>query len=361
MKWMYYNILAAAVALSMVGCTDWENAEAEVFDNSMTDVVKSEEYYENLRAYKKSDHSIAFGWYSEWEEGSANTGNTLSAIPDSMDMISLWNNSRNLSPKKRADLEFVQKVKGTKVLLCTFVQYIGKGVTPPEYDTDEETRNAYWGWNPNPADKKENLPAIAKYAKAFADTINAYGYDGLDIDFEPYVDGVDGPLDEDPEYVAMLFAEFSKYLGPKSGTGLTFCVDGEIERIPEGTEVYFDYFIQQAYKVSSSSGLRSRFERSYNSIGRGMTKAEFAKKYIITENLESAIDCLNGGYKWEDFPLDVKPSLVGYADLDLGEGLKKGGFGAYRFSNERANTPKFKWMRKAIQEQNPCPGYQTID
>ena len=57
----------------------------------------------------------------------------------------------------------------------------------------------------------------------------------------------------------------------------------------------------------------------------------------------------------------MKPSLVGYADLDLGEGLRKGGFGAYRFSNERANNPKFKWMRKAIQEQNPSPGYQTID
>lgn len=361
MKLIFYNIIVATAILSMVSCTDWETAEAEIFDKSMTEVVKSEEYYENLRAYKKSDHSIAFGWYSEWEEGSADTGNTLSAVPDSMDMISLWNNSRNLSPKKKADLEFVQKVKGTKVLQCTFVQYIGKGVTPAEYDTDEATRNAYWGWNPNPADKKENLPAIEKYAKAFADTIKAYGYDGLDIDFEPNVDGVSGPLDEDPVYVAMLFKEFSKYFGPKSGSGLIFCVDGEIEHIPEGTETYFDYFIQQAYMNHSSNGLRSRFETSYRSIGRGMSKAEFAKKYIITENLESAIDCLNGGYKWENFPLDVKPSLVGYADLDLGEGLRKGGFGAYRFSNERANNPKFKWMRKAIQEQNPSPGYQTID
>ena len=205
MKLIFYNIIVATAILSMVSCTDWETAEAEIFDKSMTEVVKSEEYYENLRAYKKSDHSIAFGWYSEWEEGSADTGNTLSAVPDSMDMISLWNNSRNLSPKKKADLEFVQKVKGTKVLQCTFVQYIGKGVTPAEYDTDEATRNAYWGWNPNPADKKENLPAIEKYAKAFADTIKAYGYDGLDIDFEPNVDGVSGPLDEDPVYVAMLF------------------------------------------------------------------------------------------------------------------------------------------------------------
>lgn len=364
MKPIFYNILAATVTLSMVSCSDWETAEAEIFDNPMTDVVKSEEYYENLRAYKNSEHSLAFGWYSEWEEGTADLGNTLSAMPDSMDMISLWNNSRNLSPVKKADLEFVQKVKGTKVLQCTFVSHIGMGITPTEYNVDEATRNAYWGWNPNPANKEENFPALAKYAKAFADTVNAYGYDGLDIDFEPYVDGAPGPLDEDPVYVAELFKEFSKYFGPLSGTGLIFCVDGEIERIPLSTVPYFDYFIQQAYMCHYNNSLQNRFNNSFNSIGQNIGKEEFAKKYIITENLESAIDCLNGGYRWENFPLDVKPSLVGYADFKPKDGdkeLRKGGFGAYRFSNERANYPKFKWMRTAIQEQNPSPGYTPID
>ena len=367
MKHTFYSLLAASMAFSMTACDDWETAEAESFDRPMTEVVKSEEYYANVRAYKKSDHSLAFGWYSECEDGAANTGNTLCAVPDSMDMISLWNNSRNLSPIKKADLEYVQKVKGTRVLICTFCQYIGKGVTPAEADKDDASRHAFWGWNPNAEDKEENRPAMQRYAKAFADTINFYGYDGLDIDFEPYVDGVAGPLDEDPVYAKMLFEEFGKYFGPKSGSGLVFCVDGEIERIPDGTEIYFDYFIQQAYGGRFESYLKGRFEGSYNSIcfdsqGKNvMSKEEFARKYIITENLESAIDCLNGGYQWENFPKDVKPSLVGYADLDLGEGLRKGGFGAYRFSNERSNTPKFKWMRKAIQEQNPCPGYQTID
>ena len=61
MKLIFYNIIVATAILSMVSCTDWETAEAEIFDKSMTEVVKSEEYYENLRAYKKSDHSIAFG------------------------------------------------------------------------------------------------------------------------------------------------------------------------------------------------------------------------------------------------------------------------------------------------------------
>lgn len=53
MKLIFYNIIVATAILSMVSCTDWETAEAEIFDKSMTEVVKSEEYYENLRAYKK--------------------------------------------------------------------------------------------------------------------------------------------------------------------------------------------------------------------------------------------------------------------------------------------------------------------
>lgn len=361
MKLTISKIAFAALGLAMVSCNDWENAEAEIFDNSMTEIVKDEAYYENLRAYKKSDHSISFGWYSEWGEGGTDTGNMLMAMPDSMDMISLWNNSRNLSSAMKADLEYVQKVKGTKVLMCTFVQHIGKGVTPPEHDKDEETRNAYWGWKTNPADKEENRPAIQKYAKAFYDTICYYGYDGLDIDFEPYIDGSYGPLDEDKDYSKMLFTEFGKYFGPQSESGLIFCVDGELWNVSPDCGIYFDYFIEQAYKERNSSRLLYRFNRAYNSVGSKLEKADFAKKYILTENLESAIDCLNGGYQWENFDKSIKPSLVGYADFEIGDGLRKGGFGGYRFSNERANDPKYKWMRKAIQEQNPCPGYVTID
>ena len=96
-----------------------------------------------------------------------------------------------------------------------------------------------------------------------------------------------------------------------------------------------------------------------------MSEEEFTKKFIVTENLESAMDCLNGGYLWIDsdnksWDKSIMPSLVGFADWKPANGIRKGGFGAYRFSNESVNTPPYKWMRKAIQQQNPAPGKKII-
>lgn len=68
----------------------------------------------------------------------------LQAVPDSMDIISLWNNA-HLTPTKKADLDFVTKVKGTKVLICSFVAEVGCFYSPAEYQTVQE-RKDYWGW-----------------------------------------------------------------------------------------------------------------------------------------------------------------------------------------------------------------------
>ncbi|MBO8444496.1 MAG: endo-beta-N-acetylglucosaminidase [Bacteroidetes bacterium] len=373
---IFKSAAIAAAVLSTVGCSEWMTPEAEVYDEySLTEVARDDAYYAAIRAYKESDHAIAFGWYDSWGEPGISTANMLSAVPDSMDIISLWNNSRPLSDAKKEDLRFVQEKKGTKVLICTFVQKIGNGFTPSEYEYDTSRPetvaawNEYWGWTDNPANKEDNKPAIEKYAKAISDTLYHYGYDGLDIDLEPNIDATYGPLDEDPTYLQWLFEALSKYIGPKSGTGRLFVIDGELWEIPVETCTCFDYFVSQAYSVSGGtpspsagvsasnmdyrlSQIVSRFCPTY------MTEEEVTNKFVITENLESAIDCLNGGFYWTDiqgrrWSKSVMPSYLGMASWEPSNGFRKGGFGAYKFSNERSNTPMYKWLRRGIQQQNP--------
>ena len=113
---IFKSVMIAAAAFAAVGCSDWMTPEPEVFDEySLTEVARDDAYYEALRAYKESDHAIAFGWYDGWGEPGMSTANMLLAVPDSMDIISLWNNSRPLTPQKKEELRFVQDVKGTKV------------------------------------------------------------------------------------------------------------------------------------------------------------------------------------------------------------------------------------------------------
>lgn len=365
-------ILPLIATFPFAGCNDWVTPEAEMFDSSLTEIAKDDSYYEALRAYKSSDHSISFGWYSEWGEGSVSTVDMLQAVPDSMDIISLWNNATNLTETKKADLKYVQQVKGTKVLMCTFLQWVGKGFTPPEFDGTQEKRENFWGWKDGDEEAIRN--SLDKYAKAIADTINLYGYDGLDIDYEPNIDGVRGKLDENATYFGWAVEAIGKYLGPKSGTGKLFIIDGEIYNLPAHLCVYFDYFVSQAYSVSggtpapgagtTANNKESRLSSIVRAYADYMSEEEITNKFVITENLESAMDCLAGGFYWTDsrgrWDKSVMPSLVGFADWKPANGFRKGGFGGYRFSNEKANNPAYKWMRRAIQQQNPAPGKRII-
>ena len=111
-------------------------------------------------------------------------------------------------------------------------------------------------------------------------------------------------------------------------------------------------------EIENKTGEKTQVLDSAGFINRNASESTF-------ENLESASDCLNGGFLWTDatghrWDKSVMPCLVGFADWKPSNGFRKGGFGAYQFGYENANNPPYKWLRKAIQQQNPSPGYDVI-
>ncbi|MGM9738071.1 MAG: glycoside hydrolase family 18 [Candidatus Cryptobacteroides sp.] len=361
--------LAAALLALFAGCSDWMEPESNIYDDCPLDQLKRDDaYYEALREYKASEHSVAFGWFSGWGEASANISSTLSAVPDSMDIISLWDNSRNLTPGKKEDLEFVQKVKGTKVIVCGFVHVIGQGYTPAEYNGSDQMREAFWGWDDG--DEEAIHSAIAKYAKAISDTLGKYGYDGFDIDYE-----TGGKLDKTRKYFDWFVEEMGHYFGPKSGTGRLFVIDGYVNTLSPHIVQYIDYFVSQAYSVSggtpsASAGTTAadkdrRLSQCVTAFQEVLTEEQVTNMFIVTENVESAMDCLKGGFYWTDsqgrkWSKDVMPSMLGFASWEPANGFRKGGFGGYKFNNEAVSTTPYKWFRKGIQQQNPAPGSRII-
>ena len=353
----------------LAGCSNWTEPEVNVYDDCPLDQIdRDEAYYEALRAYKASEHSVAFGWFSGWGEGSANMSATLSAVPDSMDIISLWDNQRNLTEAKKKDLEYVQKVKGTKVVVCAFVNNIGDGYTPPEHNGSIEEKKEFWGWIDG--DNEAIQSAIAKYAKAISDTLYKYGYDGFDIDYEP-----GGELDKNMTYFGWLVRELSNYFGPKSSTGRLFLIDGYVNRLTPEIAQCVDYFVSQAYSVSggtpspnagtTAADKDRRLSQFVTAFQEVLTEEEVTNKFIVTENLESAMDCLNGGFFWTDiqnrrWSKEVMPSILGFASWQPSNGFRKGGFGGYKFNNESVSNTPYKWFRKAIQQQNPAPGAKIV-
>ena len=154
----------------------------------------------------------------------------------------------------------------------------------------------------------------------------------------------------------VFITELGKSIGPKSAhPEKLLIVDGEPQTLHAKTAPYISYYVIQAYHAKEAN-LDSRLQIGLNKFKSVMTEEEITNRYVMTENLESAIDCLNGGYPFTTRDGRVTPyrSLEGFARWQPLNGYMKGGFGGYHIDGEAVNTPSYKYLRRAIQAQNPA-------
>lgn len=294
----------------------------------------SDEYYENLRAYKASDHSIAFGWFSQYGQQNSMAVRFL-GLPDSLDICSLWG---GIPAKERTDiweeLRFVQEVKGTKMLAVA--------ITRIDAETDDhEFKQAYNEAKQMPAgeEREEALNrAIEMYAEYFLDQVFENDLDGFDADYEPEGDFLSG------SYFNYFMQYLAKYMGPnpnitkeerlkliqeRYGTGVTdtdkmLCVDSPSDLSSELYDIC-NYYFKQAYSGGTYSSWPS----------------------------EKVVYCCNMGDGWQG-TMDVMYQQASYQP----ENGRKGGFGAFfihRDYNVHENNPyPYKRFRECIQIQNPA-------
>lgn len=364
--YLLYGLFLSVITSLFISCSDWTDAEREVFPEEMT----SEEYYAALRAYKQTDHQIAFGWFGNWTGEGAFMKNSLAGIPDSVDIVSIWGNWSNLTEAQKKDLEFCQKTKGTRFTLCFIITSVGTQITPQEvydtweekgYSSEQEAVNDFWEWPEDESDEAAVEASIRKYASAIADTITTYGYDGFDIDYEPNY-GNNGNIVDDDDRMFIFVDELGKYFGPKSGTGKLLLIDGEPQSITSRPEIghYFDYFVIQAYNASGDSNLDRRLINGgvagpglIQTYGEELGEERVTNMTIMTENFEAVDAAMNGGYNYTDRYGNTMKSLEGMARWQPSNGFRKGGVGTYHMEAEYGTTPEYKNLRNAIQIMNP--------
>lgn len=353
-KNIFKILTVATLVFSLIGCSKWTEPKTnEVVHNggfATMNNAESEAYYSALRDYKKTAEKygrpVAFGWFSNWSPTGIIRKGYLSAVPDSMDIISMWSGApakADLTEDQAKDKEFVQKVKGIKLLEVSLLSHLGKGRTPDSVyagikekaheegwsdgQLAQALRNArwdYWGFTSHDLNNKEELKAaLAKFAKSLCDGLFENEWDGFDIDWEPGAgfNDMDGTITNST--IGYLVSEMGKYIGPASdpeGKGhKLLCIDGQISSFSADMEQYVDYWIKQLYGWGSTD-----FQ----------TPGNHPEKLIITENFEAYSK--SGG------------KLLKQAALMPQTGYK-GGVGAYRFDNDYNNYPDYKWMREAIR------------
>lgn len=297
--------------------------------------IKSEQYYADLRAYKqRNDHEVFFGWFGGWNAESPNMINLLRSVPDSVDIISIWSGTHS-----KEDLDYVQNVKGTRVTFTIFAHKI------PEQFMGGEKRDQV---------TKEGIEA---YAVALVDTMKKYGYQGIDLDYEPgYADPAGGPFTGPlvgPSYVypnykdnmEIFVKKLGEHIGPKSGTSYLLIIDGVPYDVKPELAEYFNYGVVQSYNSPGYTDLQSRFDMA---AARGWKP----EQYIFAETFEGA-RYVNGGVSHKLRNGETVPSLIGMAHfLPMYQGkpaTRKGGCGTYHMENDYMSTPNYKYTREAIQ------------
>ena len=366
-----FPVIAVLLAGLFSACSDWTEPEARDLKQELP-----ASYYADLKAYKASDHALAFGWFDGWNPVSASTAMSLMGIPDSVDLVAIWSPFIP-SEEQKADMRAVREKKGTKVVVTTLLTNIGLNATPDEVTADAvndaeivRLRRLYWGWSDD-ASAAEIEAAIRKYANAMVDLVLGSGYDGLDIDFEPSYAGHYGNIVNEPNHAGVadqgdIFAgttadqrvnwfvdECSKRLGPKSGSGKLLIVDGELHSMPVETIDCFDYFILQTYSLSEMSVLDDRLERLVTTFDGKLDAATITRKLIVTENFEPAAMAAAGGVTWTLDDGSQVNSLQGMALWEPYTGVRKGGVGAYKMQNDFKNDC-YRYYRQIIATMNPA-------
>ena len=290
------------------------------------ELTADEQYYENLRNYKKSKHPICFGWYAGYSNlGSPSMADHFKGLPDSMDIVSLW--AGIPSGENWDEMQYIRKVKGTKVLLCSFTHIDKAG-----YPRTEE--------------------GIKDFAMSLVDQVNKYGLDGLDLDYEPQGDWLMN------EHLVTLLKYLSPHVGPKSGTGKLLTVNfGGLARPYPECEPYVDYFIEQMYGTATDTRIQARYD--YMSSWCPPEKyvpAEWLGNYPDTGGVPF-VEEKNGNNRFDSWGNPLY-SVIGMARWNPTQG-KKGGFATYYFEFEY-NTTRPANQSIGDKEAVPIPYYSLI-
>lgn len=327
MKIMKYIMPLLLIACMFASCdNDVENATV------VAPTTYGPQYYKNLRDYKKSDHSIAWGWFADYTQ-STSLATRFLGLPDSLDICSLWGGipsddsthvDTHYLPEVYREMKYVQEVKGTKLVVPTIIRIR----TRPEF------YDSIWVKQSDPQ------AAMRAYAQDLLRPIFENGLDGIDMDYEPEGDPLSGGnLDYFVEYVG-------QFVGPMASPDSTFTYpDGFTIKGNPNMLLCIDYY------GSAPSSNTNKFTNWYvnQTYGGSPGRVPFSgcptEKVVYTENV---------GDNWKAAECG---QLLNYARYQPSTG-RKGGFGAFFMHRDYINTgygcSNYANMRHGIQIQNPA-------
>ena len=144
---MKYKSIFSAAFLAMAAFVGFNSCDTDAEPLVVQDTYKYDaQYYENLRAWKKSPHEVTYVYYAAWAplEGQAgykdpaSWGERIIGLPDSLDIVNLWMGipTPATHPVAYQDMVYCQKEKGTRFVFHGDASHFNhtfydRGMRPP--------------------------------------------------------------------------------------------------------------------------------------------------------------------------------------------------------------------------------------
>ena len=275
------TIILSIAAAILTSCTKEEKLVVQKLPQP-GDELFDEQYYQDLREWKKGEHTLTYVYYAAWAplEGASsmykeptNMSERFIGLPDSLDIVNLWMgvpsadpaDEFEYSPVAAADMKYCQQVKGTRFVMHADASHYGQQFT---INGKEYTL------------RSGDTEGIKAYADYNAYLVRHFGLDGVDYDFEGW-SSVD---------MSTAIIQSGKHFGPKAeteeGRKMLNIIDYFGSAPSSRVEPYVNYLVRQAYS--------QQIGNSYGGLGRPSWLP--AEKYIICEQWNQGQNRFNGGY-----------------------------------------------------------------
>ena len=346
-----------ASALAVAAISSCLKEEAIVLQEPYT---YDEQYLENIREYKKSEHTLSYCYYAAWAplEGltgykdPASWGERLRGLPDSLDIVNLWMGypspnpeSESYAPVAYADMKYMQEKLGTRFVLH------GDAATTRDVVYKGDTLNIqdlYNQWKAGTGTEEAFREALHNHAKIMIDKVNEAGLDGVDVDWEPQP-----AVWRDTQ----VLVDLMKYLR-ENLPGKLIILDLFSDYPPAEVNEYIDYLVIQCYtpQIGCSVAQLKSFYTAH-----GLNCGIPAEKIIACEQGGQTDYALNGGGLWKETRNGQQIYTSDGSEMYSFEGFARhtsennmAGWGVFYVDRNYYSTkgPYYEF-RKGIQVANP--------
>ncbi|MDR1897386.1 MAG: glycoside hydrolase family 18 [Prevotellaceae bacterium] len=348
-------IFSLTVAGFFTACSEWTEPESLTIDNPSIETENAalyQQYLENLRNYKKTNHQIVIGWFDNREKIPNSRAVHLEALPDKVDIVTLLHGD-DLAGFEIAEMEAIRRDKGTKTIYTVNYEAFRQDIEDRNAEIEQQNKDGQEaadaaGTTYVPIPLIDLAAELPEFIDRQLSLLDKYGYDGLSIHF---VGKYILPDDERPAMQALqdvLFGKLQTVMNAHAGK--LFIFEGAPQNVYNKELLQaFRYIVLRTEKITDMQILTETVQRTLSISGVPSGNLIVCASALSTDNTDTGTGNITAADGTTKNAITEIAHWVKTPDF-----FTKAGLGIYRINDDYYNAEQdYKFTREAIEIMNP--------